>query len=91
MIRQTTNNDILKNALKDRDLYFDFITQNLENMEDSDVNKYYIFKKKYNALSPLEKDLWFLETQYKRVQIAQMYNVSRGYITILLKKLHEKI
>lgn len=90
MIKQM-NNDILKNALKDRDLYFDFILQNLENMEDSDVQIYYIFKKKYDTLSPLEKDLWFLETQYKRVQIAQMYNVSRGYITILLKKIHEKI
>ena len=90
MIKQM-NNDILKNALKDRDLHFDFILQNLENMEDSDVQKYYIFKNKYDTLSPLEKDLWFLETQYKRVQIAQMYNVSRGYITILLKKLHEKI
>lgn len=91
MIKQM-NNDILKNALKDRDLYFKSIEENeIGDMEDSDVQKYYIFKNKYNTLSPLEKDLWYLETQYKRVQIAQMYNVSRGYITILLKKLHEKI
>lgn len=86
------SNEKLKKALSQRDILFKSIEEEeIKNMDDEELKKYYEFKKKYELLTPLEKDLWYLDTQYKRIQIADMYNVSRSYITQLLKEIHKKL
>lgn len=87
-----TTNETLKNALKERDIQFKSIEEtDVPKMDDEELKRYYSFKKKYDSLTPLEKDLWYLDSQYKRVEIAAMYNVSRSYITQLLQQIHKKI
>lgn len=86
------SNEILKKALSQRDIHFNSIEEvEIRNMDDEGLKRYYEFKKKYELLTPLEKDLWYLDTQYKRIEIAAMYNVSRSYITQLLQEIHKKL
>lgn len=56
-------NEELLNALKLRDVYFESIeTEELEMFDDEKLRKYTIFKEKYNNLTQIEKDLFFLST-----------------------------
>lgn len=85
-------NEKLKQALSQRDTHFKSIEDiEISDMDDDRLKKYYEFKKKYDLLTPLEKDLWYLDTQFKRIEIAAMYNVSRSYITQLLQEIHKKL
>lgn len=86
------SNEKLKKSLSQRDVHFKSIEDaEISDMDDSGLEKYFEFKKKYDLLTPLEKDLWYLDTQYKRIEIAAMYNVSRSYITQLLQEIHKKL
>ena len=90
-IKDNMNKDLL-NALENRDLYFESIeTEELKMFDDEKLRQYRIFKEKYNNLTQMEKDLFFLSTQMKKNKIAQLYGVSRSYITLLLKKIGEKL
>ena len=92
-MKMTNNmNEELINALKLRDVYFDSIeNQELLTFDDEKLQQYRLFKQKYNSLTQMERDLYFLSTQMKKNKIAQLYGVSRSYITLLLKKIEEKL
>ena len=87
-----TLNDELKAILSLRNEYFKSIEdEELKHMDDEEIEKYYEFKNKYDKLSMLEKDLWFLNTQMKKVEIARLYSVSKPYISKLLKEISIKL
>lgn len=92
-MKMTNNmNEELINALKLRDIYFESIEkEDICTFDDEKLRQYRIFKEKYNNLTQMEKDLFFLSTQMKKNKIAQLYGVSRSYITLLLKKIGEKL
>lgn len=87
-----TLNDELKAIISRRNEYFKSIEdEELQYMDDEEIEKYYEFKNKYDKLSMLEKDLWFLNTQMKKVEIARLYSVSKPYISKLLKEISIKL
>lgn len=90
-INENLNNKIIE-LLKERDAQMQYIEDyELAHFDDENLSKYHKFKSLYNSLTPLEKDLWYLSTQIKRSEIAKLYAVSRSYITILLKKINNKM
>lgn len=86
------NNDIIVEHLSHRDDYFNAIeVEDVPQMDDEQLRKYNDFKRKYNLLEQYEKDLWYLDTQMKRIEIAKLYGVSRSYITMLLQNINNKL
>ena len=86
------NNEILLELLSHRDEYFKSIeTEEVLKLDDEQLKKYNDFKNKYNKLPQLEKDLWYLDTQIKRIEIAKLYDVSRSYITMLLQNIYAQL
>lgn len=86
------NNDIIVEKLSNRDDYFSTIEiEDVPQMDDEQLRKYNDFKRKYNLLDQYEKDLWYLDTQMKRIEIAKLYGVSRSYITMLLQNINNKL
>jgi len=86
------NNDIIVEKLSNRDDYFNAIeVEDVPQMDDEQLRQYNDFKRKYNLLEQYEKDLWYLDTQMKRIEIAKLYGVSRSYITMLLQNINNKL
>lgn len=87
-----TANDELKSIIEKRNEYFRSIEEEeLKNMDDDEIRRYMEFKKRYEQLSVMERDLWFLDTQIKKVEIARLYGVSKPYISKLIKQIKEKL
>ena len=82
----TITNEELKKALKDKQTILESALQESE-LDDEQLEMI----TKYKQLEPLEQDLFFLRSQYKIREIAEMYNVSGGYISMLLKQINEKM
>lgn len=90
----TTNlNEPLKIALQgSADIYTDIINNTVNSTMDDETNEHYTnVLNKVNGLSQLEKDILFLYAQYGATKTAQLLQITRGYVHILIKKIKEKL
>lgn len=81
-----TANEKLLSALKDRNDVIDSINQS-SNYDDEQLLKL----KKFNNLTQFEKDLLYLCSIYKVIEVAKLYECSRQYIYKLLHKIQNKL
>ena len=81
-----TANEKLLSALKDRNDVIDSINQ-YTNYDDEQLLKL----KKFNNLTQFEKDLLYLCSIYKVIEVAKLYECSRQYIYKLLHKIQNKL
>lgn len=81
-----TANEKLLSALKDRNDVIDSINQ-YSNYDDEQLLKL----KKFNNLTQFEKDLLYLCSIYKVIEVAKLYECSRQYIYKLLHKIQNKL
>lgn len=81
-----TANEKLLTALKDRNSVIDSINQ-YTNYDDEQLLKL----KKFNNLTQFEKDLLYLCSIYKVIEVAKLYCCSRQYIYKLLNKIQKKL
>lgn len=83
---------MLRECLKNRDMYFQSIAdEDVRLLDDDGLERYNRFITRYNALNQLEKDVWYLSTQMMKKELADLYGVSRSYITQLCKKINDKL
>lgn len=81
-----TANQKLLSALSDRNDVIDSINQ-CSNYDDEQLLKL----KKFNNLTQFEKDLLYLCSIYKVIEVAKLYGCSRQYIYKLLNKIKLKL
>lgn len=81
-----TANQKLLSALKDRNDVIDSINQ-YDNYDDEQLLKL----KKFNNLTQFEKDLLYLCSIHKVIEVAKLYDCSRQYIYKLLNKIKLKL
>lgn len=81
-----TANEKLLSALKDRNDVIDSINQ-YTNYDDEQLLKL----KKFNNLTQFEKDLLYLCSIHKVIEVAKLYDCSRQYIYKLLNKIQLKL
>lgn len=81
-----TANEKLLTALKDRNSVIDSINQ-YTNYDDEQLLKL----KKFNNLTQFEKDLLYLCSIHKVIEVAKLYDCSRQYIYKLLNKIQKKL
>lgn len=81
-----TANEKLITALKDRNSVIDSINQ-YTNYDDEQLLKL----KKFNNLTQFEKDLLYLCSIHKVIEVAKLYDCSRQYIYKLLNKIQKKL
>lgn len=81
-----TANEKLLSALKDRNDVIDSINQS-SNYDDEQLLKL----KKFNNLTQFEKDLLYLCSIHKVIEVAKLYDCSRQYIYKLLNKIQLKL
>lgn len=81
-----TANQKLLSALKDRNDVIDSINQ-YTNYDDEQLLKL----KKFNNLTQFEKDLLYLCSIHKVIEVAKLYDCSRQYIYKLLNKIQLKL
>lgn len=81
-----TANEKLITALKDRNSVIDSIN-NYTNYDDEQLLKL----KKFNNLTQFEKDLLYLCSIHKVIEVAKLYDCSRQYIYKLLNKIQKKL
>lgn len=81
-----TANQKLLSALSDRNDVIDSINQ-YTNYDDEQLLKL----KKFNNLTQFEKDLLYLCSIYKVIEVAKLYGCSRQYIYKLLNKIQLKL
>ena len=81
-----TANQKLLSALKDRNDVIDSINQ-YTNYDDEQLLKL----KKFNNLTQFEKDLLYLCSIHKVIEVAKLYGCSRQYIYKLLNKIQLKL
>lgn len=81
-----TANEKLITALKDRNSVIDSINQ-YTNYDDEQLLKL----KKFNNLTQFEKDLLYLCSIHKVIEVAKLYDCSRQYIYKLLNKIKKKL
>lgn len=81
-----TANQKLLSALSDRNNVIDSINQS-SNYDDEQLLKL----KKFNNLTQFEKDLLYLCSIYKVIEVAKLYECSRQYIYKLLNKIKLKL
>lgn len=79
-------NEKLLSALKDRNDVIDSINQ-YTNYDDEQLLKL----KKFNNLTQFEKDLLYLCSIHKVIEVAKLYGCSRQYIYKLLNKIKLKL
>lgn len=82
----TTTNQKLISALSDRNDVISAIN-NYKNYDDEQLLKL----KKFNNLTQFEKDLLYLCSIYKVIEVAKLYCCSRQYIYKLLNKIQNKL
>ena len=82
-----TANQKLLSALSDRNDVIDSINQYTTNYDDEQLLKL----KKFNNLTQFEKDLLYLCSIYKVIEVAKLYECSRQYIYKLLHKIQNKL
>lgn len=80
------NNEKLLTALSDRNDVIDSINQ-YANYDDEQLLKL----KKFNNLTQFEKDLLYLCSIHKVIEVAKLYGCSRQYIYKLLNKIQLKL
>lgn len=81
-----TANQKLLSALSDRNDVIDSINQ-YTNYDDEQLLKL----KKFNNLTQFEKDLLYLCSIHKVIEVAKLYGCSRQYIYKLLNKIQLKL
>lgn len=81
-----TANEKLLSALSDRNDVIDSINQ-YTNYDDEQLLKL----KKFNNLTQFEKDLLYLCSIHKVIEVAKLYGCSRQYIYKLLNKIQLKL
>lgn len=81
-----TANQKLLSALSDRNDVIDSINQ-YTNYDDEQLLKL----KKFNNLTQFEKDLLYLCSIHKVIEVAKLYDCSRQYIYKLLNKIKLKL
>ena len=81
-----TANQKLLSALSDRNDVIDSINQ-YSNYDDEQLLKL----KKFNNLTQFEKDLLYLCSIHKVIEVAKLYGCSRQYIYKLLNKIQLKL
>lgn len=81
-----TANEKLISALSDRNSVIDSINQ-YTNYDDEQLLKL----KKFNNLTQFEKDLLYLCSIHKVIEVAKLYECSRQYIYKLLHKIQKKL
>lgn len=81
-----TANEKLLSALSDRNDVIDSINQ-YTNYDDEQLLKL----KKFNNLTQFEKDLLYLCSIHKVIEVAKLYDCSRQYIYKLLNKIQLKL
>lgn len=81
-----TANQKLLSALSDRNDVIDSINQ-YTNYDDEQLLKL----KKFNNLTQFEKDLLYLCSIYKVIEVSKLYGCSRQYIYKLLNKIQLKL
>lgn len=81
-----TANQKLLSALSDRNDVIDSINQ-YNNYDDEQLLKL----KKFNNLTQFEKDLLYLCSIHKVIEVAKLYGCSRQYIYKLLNKIQLKL
>lgn len=81
-----TANEKLLSALSDRNDVIESINQ-YNNYDDEQLLKL----KKFNNLTQFEKDLLYLCSIYKVIEVAKLYGCSRQYIYKLLNKIKLKL
>ena len=81
-----TANEKLLSALSDRNDVIDSINQ-YSNYDDEQLLKL----KKFNNLTQFEKDLLYLCSIHKVIEVAKLYGCSRQYIYKLLNKIQLKL
>lgn len=81
-----TANQKLLSALSDRNDVIDSINQ-YDNYDDEQLLKL----KKFNNLTQFEKDLLYLCSIHKVIEVAKLYDCSRQYIYKLLNKIQLKL
>lgn len=81
-----TANEKLLSALSDRNDVIDSINQ-YTNYDDEQLLKL----KKFNNLTQFEKDLLYLCSIHKVIEVAKLYGCSRQYIYKLLNKIKLKL
>lgn len=81
-----TANEKLITALKDRNSVIDSINQ-YTNYDDEQLLKL----NKFNNLTQFEKDLLYLCSIHKVIEVAKLYDCSRQYIYKLLNKIQKKL
>lgn len=87
MIVENMNmNERLLSALKDRNDTIDSINS-ISDFDDEQLLKI----QKFNNLSQFEKDLIYLCSCHKVIDVADLYGCSRQYIYKLLAKIHDKL
>lgn len=83
-------NDKILSVLKDRENVMNNISYN-QNWDDEKLSQFNLFKKKYNELSFLERDIWYLVTLQGVTKTAKMMEVSRSFINKKMKIIREKL
>lgn len=86
MTANENTNQKLLSALKDRNDVIDSINQ-YTNYDDEQLLKL----KKFNNLTQFEKDLLYLCSIHKVIEVAKLYDCSRQYIYKLLNKIQLKL
>lgn len=89
MIRQINNEELLS-YLKERDEVFEQLEYQTE-WDDISLAHYNSFKKSYNSLTQLEKDIWYLAKTIGTRRTAELMQVSQRYIRGKLKVIAEKV
>ena len=85
MIRQIDNKELLS-YLKEREAVFQSMEHYVK-WDDEKLSHYNRFKTAYNALSQLEKDIWYLTKTLGARKTASLMQVSEEYIRLKMKKI----
>lgn len=80
-----TDNDRLKEALKERDEVINGLSE--FDIDDEQRKKIQRFLK----LSPLERDIFYLSSQHTHQEIGDMYGVSRAFISKKIKTIQNQL
>lgn len=87
-------NEELKEALRDRDEFFEAMSDEVYNhsdYDDEELLRYNRFIDTYNNLSQFERDVYYLRLKMSVCAIAKLYTISDTYIYRVVKQIKNKL